>query len=52
MGGVVVDGFNAGLFECVECVLDVDVFDGIVERAAERVVCDAGTWMGLVECVR
>ena len=37
----------------VECVVtDVDEFDGMVERAAERVVrVIVGVGMGLVECV-
>ena len=52
MGGVFdVGGFNAGLFECVGCVLDVDGFDGMVERAAEHVVHGAGMGLVKLECV-
>ena len=52
-GGVVVNagGFNVQSVESV--VVDVDGFDGMVKRAAERVVrVIVGAGMGLVECVR
>ena len=52
-GGVVVNAGGFNVWSVESGVVDVDGFDGMVKRAAERVVrVIVGAGMGLVECVR